>query len=611
MTLKLKTRLTLVMTLLVVAVLTIVSLLGVVSFTQELILKTYEQGQLISQQIYEQVREVLASETRIPPPTDDLPAFSGFLKEVLSSNAGLTSLLESTNNNSPTIVYIAITDVNDTFLAHSNASLLGTKLSAAEPFNRLTMASPFHQLRVLYVSDQSTNYEVTFPMVDSNERLVATVRVVMNTALIQSELNHFMQKNLATAGLALLIATTAAALLSTLLLKPLAFITAGIERMVKGELGKPIRMSRRDELGMVSLGLNEIGQRLEVNREEIDTLRGNIGQIVKSLEEKLIFLNPERQIIVLSPSAASLLSLSQETALGRTLTEVLPGEHPLIDLVEAAFGLKQSLTKHNVQLPSSSGPITVRVHLLEESNRSLGALVVMRDPQTVATLESQLEYAEKLAALSSLTSGIAHEIKNPLNAIVIHLELLRAKVALESGAEKNLIIITQEIKRLERVVCNFLNFNRPLQVNLQEVEVYPVVQEVVNLAFTEAARYNVQILVENRDELSKVRLYRDLIKQCLLNIVLNGCQAMPQGGELKIGWNVQNGFLEIRIRDTGIGISPENRAKLFKLYFSTKENGNGIGLATVFKIVQLHNGEILVDSEVGRGSTFTVRLPVT
>ncbi len=606
MTLRLKTRLTLVMTLLVVAPLAIASLLGIVSFTHELIQKTYEQGQLISQQIYEQVREVLANEPRVPPPKNDLPAFSEFLKDVLSSNAGLTSLLESTSNNSPTIVYIAVTDVNNTILAHS-----GSQLVAAEPFSRLTLASPFYQLKTLYYSNRFTNFEVAFPMVDSQKRLVATVRVAMNAALIQSKLNEYIRKSLVTAGLALLIATTAAALLSTLLLKPLAFISAGIERMVRGEFGKPIRMSRRDELGMVSLGLNEIGQRLEVNQEEIDTLKGNIGQIIKNLEEKLIFLNPERQVIVLSPSAASLLSLTPETALGRTLNEVLPGEHPLIDLVEAAFGVRQSLTKSNVQLPSSAGPITVRVHLLQESNRSLGALVVFRDPQTVATLESQLEYAEKLAALSSLTSGIAHEIKNPLNAIVIYLELLRAKVTAESGAEKNLSIITQEIKRLERVVRNFLNFNRPVQVNLQEVEIYPMVQEVVNLAFTEAARFNVQILLENRNQAPKVRLDRDLIKQCMLNIVLNGCQAMPQGGELKIGWDVQNGSLEIRVKDTGIGISPEDRAKLFKLYFTTKANGNGIGLATVFKIVQLHNGEILVDSEVGQGSTFTVRLPVT
>ncbi len=313
---------------------------------------------------------------------------------------------------------------------------------------------------------------------------------------------------------------------------------------------------------------------------------------------------------MLSPSAAGLLDLSTEATLGKTLGEVLPRDHPLLDIVDAAFGVKQTLLRTNVQLRSSGNLIMVRVHLLEEQHRSLGALVVLRDPESVAHLETQLEYAEKLAAFNSLSSGIAHEIKNPLNAIVIHLELLRAKISAESPAEMNLSIITQEIKRLDRVVKNFLNFNRPLQVNLQEVELFPLIREVVNLAFTNAARFNVQILVEDRNGLPKIRLDRDLIKQCLLNIVLNGCQAMPQGGELRIESAIQKGFLEIRVKDSGIGISPENRAKLFKLYFTTKENGNGIGLATVFKIVQLHNGEILVDSELGKGSTFTVRIPL-
>jgi signal transduction histidine kinase len=100
------------------------------------------------------------------------------------------------------------------------------------------------------------------------------------------------------------------------------------------------------------------------------------------------------------------------------------------------------------------------------------------------------------------------------------------------------------------------------------------------------------------------------MKQCLLNIVLNGCQAMPQGGQLEIASDVRNSSLEISIKDTGTGIAPESQGKIFNLYYTTKENGNGIGLATVFKIVQLHNGEILVDSTLGRGTTFTLKLPV-
>ncbi len=284
MTLKLKTRLTLVMTLLVVAVLTIVFSLGMVNFTQALIRQTDKQGQLISKQVSAQVRQALGTDTRIPPPQTDTLAFIAYLREVLSMAPGLTSLLESTSTYSPTIIYLAVTDANNIILAHHNTSLLGTRLPTVEPFANLSNASPLRQLKILYRSEPSRNFDVAEQMFDPQNNLVAIVRVTMNTALIRQELNDYMRKNLTIMGLALLTATTLAALLSTLLLNPLAFISAGIERMVKGEFGKPIRLSRRDELGMVSLGLNELGQKLEVNREEIDTLKGNIGQIVKGLE---------------------------------------------------------------------------------------------------------------------------------------------------------------------------------------------------------------------------------------------------------------------------------------------------------------------------------------
>jgi len=279
--------------------------------------------------------------------------------------------------------------------------------------------------------------------------------------------------------------------------------------------------------------------------------------------------------------------------------------------VDAAFGVENTITKTNLHIPSLDKAISVRIHFLKEKNQSMGALVILQDPETVANLENQLEYAKKLSALSRLTSGVAHEVKNPLNAIVIHLELLRSRVSGSSPeTEKSLGVITQEIKRLDRVVRNFLNFTRPVDVKLQEAEIQPIIQEVVSLAEMESKQHRVQILVQNHTSLPAVRLDRDLMKQCLLNIVLNGCQAMPEGGQLTIASHVRNRSLEISIQDTGIGIPPESREKIFNLYYTTKENGNGIGLATVFKIVQLHNGEIKVDSELGRGSTFTLKFPL-
>lgn len=608
MTLRLKTRLTLAITTLVLVVLSIVSLFTIITFTREQINATYEGGDLISKQVYDQVREALLSAEAPPPVTSDPEEVANYIREVLKQDQGVQTLFESTSGYSRTIVYLAVTDLHGHVLAHSDPSQLGQTLPKTESFLVLKNANPLRQFRYLY--GPARNYEVTFQMMAGGQPF-GTVHAAMNTALIKESLKEFLNKNLYIAGISLLLATTLAAVFAQFLLSPLTFISAGIERMIQGEFGRPIDLKRRDEFGLVSLKLNEIGQRLEGSREELDTLKGNFGQIIKSLEEKLIFLNPERRIVLMSPSSAQLLNTTVEASLGKRLDEVLHPEHPLHGLVETAFGVKQDLKKNDLALPNQPTLVTARVHYLEEKGRTMGGLVIFEDPETVAKLENQLEYAKKLAALSKLTSGVAHEVKNPLNAIVIHLELLKSQVASQSPeqAARSLDVITQEIKRLDRVVRNFLNFNRPVDVKLEEEEIQPILQEVVALAQAEAQQRNVQISLQTAERLPKIRLDPDLMRQCLLNVVLNGCQAMPQGGNLRIATALRNGSLELSVQDEGVGIPPESREKIFNLYYTTKENGNGIGLATVFKVVQLHNGEIRVDSEVGKGSTFTLTFP--
>ena len=610
MTLKLKTRLTLIITILVLLVLLIVSFFTIANFAEEQIRATYDGGDLIGKQIYGQVKQALISADQPAWNPADPEGMPKYFSNILSTNAGLKSLLESTIGISPTIIYLAVTDPHNHILAHSDSTQVGQTLPFAENFLTLKNSSPWHQLQTIY--GPLKNYEVTFQMVDSHNLPFGTVRVAMSTALIREQLRTFLFKNIFIAGLSLLIATTLAAVFAQLLLRPLTFITAGIEQLIHGEFKKPIPLNRADEFGLVSLKLNEIGQRLEGRQEELDALRGNFGQIVQSLEEKLIFLNPQGQIILVSQSVAQLLNTTIGQAVGKTLNQLLGADHPLNGLVETSIALKKNVYKAELQLNQPENKFSARVHYLEENQQSMGVLVILADPETVAKLESQLEYAKKLSALSRLTSGVAHEVKNPLNAIVIHLELLRSNVALGSvrEAEDNLSAITAEIRRLDRVVRYFLNFTRPVDVTLREEDLSEVIQDVVNLVRKEAAQQHIKICLELNEVLPPIKIDSDLVKQCLLNIIQNGCQAMPNGGKLLVKTTADDRTIQIMIQDEGIGISPENRDRIFNLYYTTKENGNGIGLATVFKNVQLHNGEIQVDSEPGKGSTFTLRFPL-
>ena len=239
-----------------------------------------------------------------------------------------------------------------------------------------------------------------------------------------------------------------------------------------------------------------------------------------------------------------------------------------------------------------------------------GMLVRLRDPEATQQISRRLQMADRLSAMSGITSGVAHEVKNPLNAILMHMELARMKLAREDYAvESHMDTLSKEILRLDRVVKTFLDFTRPLELNLAEVFVDEFVNEMVQLAKPQAASGGIVVSVEQDAQGVGVRVDRDLMKQAMLNVVVNAMEAMPGGGELRFASSVQDEQAEIRITDTGPGIPPELREKIFRLYFTTKAGGSGIGLAMTFRVVQLHDGTIDFASEPGKGTTFVLRLP--
>jgi signal transduction histidine kinase len=254
--------------------------------------------------------------------------------------------------------------------------------------------------------------------------------------------------------------------------------------------------------------------------------------------------------------------------------------------------------------------VAVSVQFVEAAKERVGSLVTLRDASTRARLEDQLDITAKLAALGRLTSGVAHEVKNPLNAMVLQLEILKSKLQ-EQGehVKPQLDILGEEIRRLDRVVKTFLDFNRPLELRPAETDLESLIREVFTLAEPHARQNSVRLLLQADGALPRLLLDRDLMKQALLNLVLNGCQAMPAGGELRVTPHTLPHCVELEIADQGVGIPPEARQKIFLLYFTTKPGGSGVGLAMVYRIIQLHNGSIDFTSEVSRGTTFRISLP--
>jgi signal transduction histidine kinase len=252
--------------------------------------------------------------------------------------------------------------------------------------------------------------------------------------------------------------------------------------------------------------------------------------------------------------------------------------------------------------------------IVDRSERA-GALISLHDRETVAKLESQLDYSARLAGMTRIMSGIAHEVKNPLNAMVIHLELLGNKLdrlGIEPGDSRpHLEILTSEVQRLDRVVQTFLNFTKPPHVHRRPLDLNQLIEETLLLAEPEGQARAAQVQRALDKDIPKVSADADLLKQAFLNIIINGFQAMGPGGILRVETSRENERnVQVSINDHGSGIDSSARDRIFHLYYSTKPNGNGIGLAQAYQAVQIHNGKITFESEVGVGTTFTIQLPI-
>jgi signal transduction histidine kinase len=232
--------------------------------------------------------------------------------------------------------------------------------------------------------------------------------------------------------------------------------------------------------------------------------------------------------------------------------------------------------------------------------------------QLLERMASQLDVATRLSAISRLTGGVAHEIKNPLNAIGLRLELLRARLG-EPDHELSgeIDILSKEVLRLDRVVKTFLDFSRPLDVHLQDLDLVVLAREVIEFVTPQARLANIDVDFSAPPEPALVRGDSDLLKQAVLNLVTNAIDAMHENGRLQVRVERTGDKLLLEVSDTGSGIPSELRDKVFQLYFTTKTGGSGIGLAMTYRAVQLHNGTISFQSQAGTGTTFRLEFPAS
>ena len=621
MQLRLRTKLTLVMTGLVLLVVAVLSLVLVAQLTEQAVGEALDRADDFAQQTFYGAKHALmeAEARGLRPATSDPADIHDYVRLALESDTGLQSLLElsvrSKSTSSTFVIYeLTIVDHRGFAMASSDNSLPGRFVPRREPLLKLANMSFLRQMRILYGPPRL--YEVEFPF-NYKEEPFGEVRASLSTTLLRSKIQPTLQTSAIIVLAALILSAVLAALVSRITLAPLTAISAQLDQISAGQFDAPSPAARAfaggtDELGQVSQKISRVGQQLRGVHQIFSTLRENLDQVMAGLEDGLLLFTRDARAVMVSPAAEKFLGAPAGEFLGRRASEIFPPGHPLHQALQIE-GDRFDEVAAETELETKDGPkrVGVSVQVVDEGGERMGALVTLRDLDSLESISTQLQVSERLAALGRITAGVAHEVKNPLNSMRLWLENLKESLPKEQDGARNAVrVLDKEIDRLDNVVKRFLDFTRPMDVRLEATHLSDLLREALDLARPQLEKSNVQVAQLLPIDVPEVYVDRALLKQAILNLILNAVEAMPEGGQLRLVLSRRGEMAEISIGDTGNGIPPEDRQKVFQLFFTTRPGGSGIGLASTFRIVQLHNGSIDFTSEVGRGTTFRIELPL-
>ena len=611
MRLSLKTKFTLATSLLVLLVVTVVSTLYLARLSRQTLRQANDTAIFVAQQMYDACGNALkeAAERGDAPASLGANDLREYVRRVFDNSSTLNSLIESDVGISPTIYEITISDQNGTVLVSSDASLRDQKLARRPAISSLARGSFFQQLRELWGPAQTYEFSLPFQLQGTP---FGDIRVGLSSALIRGQI----MPGLVSAGYwalgSVLVSTLLAFIVSSIALAPVARISAQLDRISAGQFEAEPVVRQGDELGAVSTKIVGLGKQLRDVREVFSTLRENLDQVMSGLEYGLVLFNAQGRAVLISPSVEKFLGTRVLDLRGRRVSEIFPARHPLRSAIKIEGEQIEPAEGKEVTLDGSAGPqrIGVSVQVIREQGQRMGTLVTLRDVGSIERIGNQLQLSERMAVLGRQTAGVAHEVKNPLNSMRLWLEVLKANMPVDPEPQQAVKMLDSEIDRLDRAVKTFLSFTRPVELKLEETELRPLLEEVLDAARPTVTKAGLTLRADTLFDVPPVLADRQLIHQAVLNLVLNACDFTNPGGTISVSLKRAGEVAVIAVQDTGRGIPAEDQKKIFQLFFTTRPGGTGLGLANTFRFVQLHNGRIEFDSEPGRGTTFRVELPL-
>ena len=347
------------------------------------------------------------------------------------------------------------------------------------------------------------------------------------------------------------------------------------------------------------------------SRKLLSDINAISSEMINNLPEGVILTDNNLNIRYLNKNAETILGLNERDVIGRRPEETLP---PAITSIDISAAGNDRILEKEIGIKQQDGhtiPVSViATEVVTTDGTFVGHMYILKDLSQIKQLQMEVQKKDKLAAIGNLAAGVAHEVRNPLSSIKGYASYFKTLFAEDSENRAAAEVLVNETERLNRVITELLEISRPSEIKLQEVDIKTVLDTTIRLIHSDANQHgNIEFSTDISEDLRSIPVDPDRFVQVLMNLYLNGIQAMPDGGLLKTVVKSKIDHVEIVITDTGIGMTEGTKRQLFNPYFTTNTTGTGLGMAIVHKIIEAHKGEINVSSEEGKGTEISIRLP--
>jgi signal transduction histidine kinase len=547
-------------------------------------------GNLVVHQTFEEMR---ASRVATLQELHDREAFRNFLDSVLAFGEGVVSVrIEAPDG----IAVIA-----------EPRTMEGHRIGKAPSIKQLQASGSWLDTLRLLVNLRRSNLYEAGSFIEMNGRFAGSIEIELSTALLSDSVRRSLTITFYLIGLALILGSTVGMLMVGSILRSIRALTVGMEQLAVAQTSADVKVGSRDELGKLADRLNQLSRRIMADRRQWEHERGQLLSAVSSINDAVLLLDSTGRILFANPEALGRLGMQDAVAMGRSIDVVLGRDHPLVRLSAPAMHAKTELHNIPMALNGEEAPkFLVSLMATDLGAGNQGSLMVLRDASAVEDLEETLNFSRILARQGQLLSGIGHQLRNPLHAIGLELEVLSDEAPDGTPLNDRILSIRGEIERITHTVnalLRFIRFERlePIQFSLNDL-----VREV---GARQIGSRQQQITYDLNDAIS-LEGDRALIAEALENIISNAMEATADGGEVRVTTAlVGDTGVEIVVVDGGGGIAPEHMASIFDFGFTTKPAGGGIGLPIAMRIIDLHHGTLSVTSRQGHGTTVRIVLP--